>query len=177
MLQQSFDPKNLLRVITRDDVQDWNLWTSPSDIDPVMRAMSLALEDSCFRIEGVTKTCHNGNTTYQLMEAKDHFGLKLVDRHLRKIYKVTQSDRNRIIRELRALLSDGGDLSIIREDVKAFYETIPFRNLVEKLKSDMILSNRGISLIESLNEELLRGGFSGLPRGVALHGTFRSSHS
>ena len=98
MLHQSLDPKSLLKIITRNDVQDWDLWSRPSEIDSVMRAMSLALESSSFRIKGVATSSHNGNTRFHLEEAKDHFGLKLIDRHLRRIYKVTQSDRNRIIR-------------------------------------------------------------------------------
>ncbi|HLP27543.1 MAG TPA: antiviral reverse transcriptase Drt3a [Candidatus Didemnitutus sp.] len=171
MLQQSFDSKNLLRVITRDDVIEWNLWSRPDESDSVMRTMSLALERSNYRIAGVIKSSHNGNTTYQLREAKDHVGLKLVDRQLRRIYKVNQSDRNRIVRELRALLCDGGQLSIIREDVKAFYESIPFHKLVEKLKKDMILSDLGISMVESLKDELQAHGHSGLPRGIALSAT------
>lgn len=114
---------------------------------------------------------HNGNTTIKLNQAKDHFGLKLIDRHLRRIYKVVQSDRNRIIREIRALLGDGGQLSIIREDVRAFYESIRFEKLIEKLRSDMLLSNRSLSMIESLNGKLLENGNSGLPRGIALSAT------
>jgi hypothetical protein len=133
--------------------------------------MALDLEASSFRISGVCMGSHNGNTTYQLSEAKDHFGLKLIDRHLRRIYKVTQSDRNRIIREIRALLSDGGELSIIREDVRSFYESIRFENLVEKLRCDMILSDRSLSMVESLNDELRRSGNFGLPRGIALSAT------
>ena len=160
MLQQSLDPKSLLKVISRNDVQDWDLWSRPSEIDSVMRSMSRALEHSSFRIDGVTTSSHNGNTTFQLTEAKDHFALKLIDRHLRRIYKVTQSDRNRIIREIRALLGDGGQLSIIREDVRAFYETIRFEKLVEKLRHDMILSDRSLSMVGSLNEELLTIGNS-----------------
>ncbi len=171
MLQQSLDAKSLLKVISRTDVQDWDLWSRTSEIDAVMRAMVLDLENSSYRINGVSTGSHNGNTTYQLRKAKDHFGLKLIDRHLRRIYKVTQSDRNRIIREIRALLGDGGELSIIREDVRAFYESIQFENLVEKLRSDMLLSDRSLSMVESLNQELLRSGNSGLPRGIALSAT------
>ncbi|MDA3872783.1 MAG: RNA-directed DNA polymerase [Kiritimatiellae bacterium] len=133
--------------------------------------MSEQLANSSYRINGISTGTHNGNTTYKLTEAKDHFGLKLIDRYLRRIYKVSQSDRNRITREIRAMIGDGGNLSIIREDVSSFYESIHFKNLVEKLRADMILSNRSISMIESLNLELISRGNSGLPRGIALSAT------
>ena len=171
MLQQSLDPKSLLKVITRNDVQDWNLWSKPNEIERVMRSISLDLETSSFRINGLTTSSHNGKTTFKLKEAKDHFGLKLIDRHLRRIYKVTQSDRNRIIRELRALLGDRGQLSIIREDVRFFYESIQFQSIIEKLRNDMILSESSLSMVESLNKELLTNDNSGLPRGIALSAT------
>ncbi len=171
MLQQSLDPKSLLKVFSLNYVTDWDLLSRTSEIDSMMRSMSLALEHSSFRINGVTTSSHNGNTTFQLSEAKDHFGLKLIDRHLRRIYKVTQSDRNRIIREIRAILGDGGQLSIIREDIRTFYESIRFEKLLKKLRSDMILSDRSLSMIESLYEELLAKGNTGLPRGIALSAT------
>ncbi|WP_305082555.1 antiviral reverse transcriptase Drt3a [Actomonas aquatica] len=171
MLQQTLGPDSLLKVISRNDVQRWDLWSRSSEIDSVMRSMFLALEKSSFRIDGISMSSHNGNTTIKLNQAKDHFGLKLIDRHLRRIYKVVQSDRNRIIREIRALLGDGGQLSIIREDVRAFYESIRFEKLIEKLRSDMLLSNRSLSMIESLNGKLLENGNSGLPRGIALSAT------
>jgi hypothetical protein len=171
MLQQSLDAKSLLKVISRNDVQDWDLWSRTSEIDAVMRAMALDIENSSYRITGVTTGSHNGKITYQLSEAKDHFSLKLIDRRLRRIYKVSQSDRNRITSEIRALLGDGGDLSIIREDVRSFYESIRFEKLVTKLRDDMILSDRSLSMIESLNQELLSLGNSGLPRGIGLSST------
>lgn len=171
MLEQLFDHRSLLKVISRRDVQNWNLWSHPSQTDAAVKRLAGEIVGSDFEVQDVRRGNHNGKQTFSPSAARDHIGLKLVDRYMRRVYKVTQSDRSRIVREIRSLLNDGGNLAVIRLDVKSFYESIPFGSLLNKLRDDMILSGECLSLLNSLHEQLHAEDFNGLPRGIAVSTT------
>ena len=61
-------------------------------------------------------------------------------------------------------LGDVYKRQVIKLDVKHFYESISFDNLIDKLKTDMLLSARLINILGSL--KLL--GAKGLPRGLSI---------
>ena len=95
----------------------------------------------------------------------------MTDYYIRRIYRVKQSDRSRIIREIRALIEDSGSLSIIREDVRSFYDSIPFDQIIQKVEGDLILCQKGVSLLQDLNRQLSQLGYQGLPRGIGVSAT------
>jgi len=94
-----------------------------------------------------------------------------VDHYLRRIYKVQQSDRSRIVRQLKVILEDSSDLELRKLDIRSFYESIDFDTLTAKIRGDMILGYKGIRILESLAEQAREAGCNGLPRGIGICAT------
>ncbi len=103
---------------------------------------------------------------------EDDFAIKLLDRFIRRIYKVRQSDRNRIVRQLITLLKDSGNYHVLRLDVKDCYETIKFEYLIDKFEDELILSPECIKLLNGIHSDLCcNHGMHGLPRGLSISPT------
>lgn len=78
------------------------------------------------------------------------FAIKQLQRNLNKTFKVIQADRNRIIKQVYNLVSDGFSKVIIRTDIHKFYESIPQNELMEKLENNTLLSPLSKKLLKRL---------------------------
>ncbi|MCK9226002.1 MAG: RNA-directed DNA polymerase [Candidatus Muirbacterium halophilum] len=168
MLKQFYDKDIFLSVIQKEDVRKWNLWNKNENKKEIAENLSKNLRENKFKIEGLIKSCHNSKKTYYPKSPTDFFALKILDKYLRRIYQVKQSDRKRIIRQIKTILKENGDFTLIRTDIKSFYETIDFNSILGKIESDMILSPIGISLLKSLKQTFFYVAKinKGLPRGI-----------
>lgn len=84
------------------------------------------------------------------------FALKQLQRNLNTTFKVIQSDRNRIIKQVYNLISDGFPKVVIRTDIHKFYESIPQKELMEKLDNNTLLSPLSKKLLKRLFFEFER---------------------
>lgn len=173
MLKQQYDAKALLTVIKKDDIRRWRLWDNKKERYKIAENLAKSIEEKNFTVGELRTSMFKGKIVYCPIIAVDFFALKLLDRYIRRIYKVIQSDRARIVRQIKVLLEDSGDFSLLRNDIKSFYEMINFDKCIEKFKNDMLLSSRGISLLNSLKERYqnTNGVTTGLPRGIGLSAT------
>lgn len=173
MLKQTYDANAFLSVIHKEDIRKWDLWKKKDESKDKAKSLSEELGIQHYSINALNKSSHNGKVVYFPSQPQDHFALRLVDRYLRRIYKVVQSDRAKIVRQISVILEDGGKFALIRSDIKSFYETIDFSKSIEKIKQDMIISPAGLSILESLKNEYQRSSAStkGIPRGIGLSAT------
>jgi hypothetical protein len=173
LLKQTYDANAFLSVIHKEDIRKWDLWKKKDESKDKAKSLSEELRNQNYRITPLNKSSHNGKVVYFPSQPQDHFALRLVDRYLRRIYKVVQSDRAKIVRQISVILEDGGKFALIRSDIKSFYETIDFSKSIEKIKQDMIISPAGLSMLESLKDEYQRSSTStkGIPRGIGLSAT------
>lgn len=171
MLIQDYKAQSLKKVISRQDVRNWDLWSNRHEMNLELAKLERSIRRTGFNIGIPQRGHHNGFQTFQSSRAVDHVALKMTDYYIRRIYRVKQSDRSRIIREIRALIEDSGSLSIIREDVRSFYDSIPFDQIIQKIEGDLILYQKGVSILQGLNRQLSQLGYQGLPRGIGVSAT------
>ncbi|MFS8183743.1 antiviral reverse transcriptase Drt3a [Pseudovibrio denitrificans] len=102
--------------------------------------------------------------------AASFFAVNLIQRNLRKIYKIKQADRHHIVRCIKQMLSNGFPLTIVRTDISSFYESINCAVLLKRLDEDQLLSLKSRQLIRKLLNACVRHDPSatGLPRGVGV---------
>lgn len=96
--------------------------------------------------------------------------LRQANFRLKKTYKDNQSNRQVIIKQIKSLLSETSSYSIIRTDVSSFYESIIVSDLVDKIKSDRILTYETIYLIDNILDQC-SPHYKGLPRGLSISST------
>lgn len=103
------------------------------------------------------------------------FSIKQLQQNLNKTFKVRQADRNRIIKQTYNLISDGFPKVIIRTDIYKFYESIPQKELFEKLENNTLLSPLSKKLLkrlffefEKIKDLSIMESKRGVPRGFGV---------
>ena len=103
-------------------------------------------------------------------DANGYFIIKQLQRNIRKLYKVKQSDRHQIISQLSCLLNNEFPKYLIRTDIQEFYESIPHDKLLEIIDHENLLSFASKEYIKSILNEYIKLSATdkGLPRGIGL---------
>lgn len=172
MLKQTFDKEQLVKILTPSDVQKWRLLSQHGNIDTAMANIANHWKQSNLSLSALRKTTVKQKSVFSASTAEDDLSIRLLDRFIRRIYKVRQSDRNRIIRQLLSLLKDSGKYHIIRLDIKDCYESIHLHKIISKMEDDLILSPECMSLLFQINSELKDNhNVLGLPRGLSISPT------
>jgi hypothetical protein len=118
----------------------------------------------------------NGKPTYEIGNSIAQFyAIKQLQYNIRKTFKVKQSDRYRILKQIKLLLSDGFPKIVIRTDIKSFYESIPQDKLVDKVLESTLLTHKSKQFItniiqeyERLKDKIAEPEGYGIPRGVGI---------
>lgn len=107
----------------------------------------------------------------QLVHLSDELILRLISRNIRRITGVKQSNRENIIRSLRAILGEGLDFRVYKIDIRNFYETVSIDSLLNKLTLDSAFPRDSVRILTSFFQSMKQKNISGLPRGIALSAT------
>ena len=83
-------------------------------------------------------------------DAASYYAVKQLQRNIYKTFKVIQADRNKIIKQIFNIASDGFPKIIIKTDIKSFYESIPQDKLFKKIENNTLLSPFSKKLIKRL---------------------------
>lgn len=118
----------------------------------------------------------DGKPIYELgHNAQQFYAIKQLEYNIRKTFKVKQSDRYRVLKQVKLLLSDGFPKIIVRTDVKSFYESIPQDRLLELVTNNTLLSYKSKFFISFIINEYEREKDKktepigcGVPRGVGI---------
>lgn len=100
--------------------------------------------------------------------------LRKLNHNIKKLYKIKQSDRTSIIKQVKTLLTETSrNIYVTRLDIKNFYSSINKNNLLKKLlENDYLLSYHSKFLLNQLfNEHTQLSTKQGLPFGLNLSAT------
>lgn len=119
-----------------------------------------------------------GSQLYEIKHnPENYFVNKQLQRNIYKTFKVKQASRKVIINQLKLLFDDGFPKIIIRTDIKKFYESIPHKELLEKIEENSLLSFPSKNMIRRVLNQywkiLIADGIKsatdervGIPRGI-----------
>ncbi len=106
-----------------------------------------------------------------------YFTMKQLQYNIFKCFKVKQTDRYQIVKQVKALLQDNMRKYVVRTDIKSFYESVPQKRLLQIINGNQLLSPKSNKLIQNLiyHYNLLSGQLSkpideriGVPRGAGI---------
>ena len=165
----SFDHKNLARELKLDD---FNLRRIPSKAHKEA-IVARAVEEAASNLALMPLDEHVGKktTTYQMALMSQELVLRKLNRNLKYLTKVRQSDREAIITSLRELFEEGHAYKVYRLDIASFYESVDMSELKKLVASDNSLSRTTINVFNGFVDALARRGISGLPRGLSISAT------
>jgi len=172
MLKQVFDREQLSKTLTSSDVWQWDLLSGYGDVEKAVKHTVQYWNSNNLTLSSLETETVKQKSVFIPAKMEDAFAIKLLDRFVRRIYKVRQSDRNRIVRQLITLLKDSGNYHVLRLDIKDCYETILFKNLIKKFEEDLILAPKCIKLLNDIHRDLrINHAMHGLPRGLSISST------
>ncbi|MBY6108359.1 RNA-directed DNA polymerase [Ferrimonas balearica] len=172
MLKQVFDKEQISKVLTPSDVQKWRILSNHDDIESAISSIENYWRKNSLALLPLQQKIVKKKPVFSASSLEDNLSIRLVDRFIRRVYKVRQSDRNRIVKQLLSLLKDSGDHHVIRLDIKDCYESIPLIKMINKLEDDLILAPECIKLLNFIHSDLKSNyQFEGLPRGLSISPT------
>ncbi|MCO6551903.1 MAG: RNA-directed DNA polymerase [Gilliamella sp.] len=171
MLKQSFNIEAISKIISKRDVWKWSLWNNNSEHEKCLIELERKINSNKYSIAPFKEHIHKNKKTFQASSIEDTLSIKLLDKYLRRIYKVKQSDRQKLILQIKSLLTDNEDFKIIRLDIEKCYESINFSKILSRLESDMLLAPNCLQLLNSIHDICKKQKISGLPRGLSISPT------
>lgn len=187
MLNQEFTAKEFSYLVKRGDYFTYfkndNKEEKTEDLRKELLQYVADNWNSCANLFSTLKTTIlKGKTTYILEKIKkdnsnlkqrliDDFVLRKVNKNLRRTYGVRQSDRYKIIKNVKSLLSENSPFYVCKTDIKHFYETINRDKILSDIRSSSILSFDTKFILEQFFSNELFHDTQGLPRGINISAT------
>nr|WP_169530634.1 antiviral reverse transcriptase Drt3a [Spongiibacter tropicus] len=161
-----------MKALSPRDIYRWDIILEHGDIEAAIEKTVNHWKSKNLSLSPIQNRTLFGKNTFTPASMEDAFEIKLLDRFIRRIYKVRQSDRNRIVKQLKTLLKDSSETHLLRVDIKNCYENIPLEKLISKFSDDFLLTPECINILKNINTDLKnRHNFSGLPRGLSISPT------
>jgi len=155
-----------------EENKDSFLETDLNDFSNAINKKSFDLKLTAFIPEPGAKAIY---TTSK--DAVSFFAMKQLQYNMFRTFKVKQSNRYQIVKQVKTLLQDNFPKYIIRTDIRQFYESVPQHALLKLIENNSLLSPKSKSLIKNLlyNYNKLTGQLTldektrrGIPRGVGI---------
>lgn len=144
-----------------------------------LEKISAKVTNKGFQIKLKVVSTPSGKTAYSAENnPTSYFAIKQIQYNFQKLYKVKQSNRYEIIRQLINTLENEFPKYLIRTDIKSFYERIPRDKVLEKINKDPLLTHTSKKIVRHLLSEFerLSGSDNGLPRGVGVSAYLSELH-
>ena len=171
MLNQTFNPRELKKLVTRDDILKYKLGYSDVDVMNSITSISYKVSQKEFEFREINKKKFKGRDVFTTNDRSEFLALKKLNSIIKKLYTVSYSNRNEILNQLIKIIEDGSDYKIIRADIRDFFDNVPRKKLISKLKSDSLLGSLMINKLKQLDQCLTKLSCSTLPRGISLSST------
>jgi hypothetical protein len=102
----------------------------------------------------------------------DELCLRRTNQLLKNALRTPPLNRDEEIRQLLHVLDTEPKCNVFRTDIRSFFESIPFSELIAKLAADGFRNNSALRHLSNLNTHLISNyKFHGLPRGLAISST------
>lgn len=103
--------------------------------------------------------------------------MRKINDNIRRAYRVKQANRLDTIRQVQQALRETTPKHVMRLDIRSFYESVPRRSLLNRLRQDRLVSTRTLDLLNRLLKLVGHLGASGLPRGLQISATLAELHA
>lgn len=107
-------------------------------------------------------------SVYQIRDINSYFLMKRFLATFKTVNALKQSNRASIVNSIVSLLEEQRPYTIIRLDIKDFYESIDRNKILNKLKNDNTYSKSTIQILEKFYDRFELSSIIGLPRGLSL---------
>ncbi|EMF4351995.1 RNA-directed DNA polymerase [Providencia rettgeri] len=170
MIQQNYSEQNLRRYLYPSDFIKNRTLLHPV----VSKAFFDTLKDylKYIDIDGfpLKKINISNKNIYTTVTLHHKLILRRCDSSLKNIFNLRVKNRHSIIDELTIFLKESPEYSIIRADIKSFFESIDQFYLLKKIEENKSISHTNLNIISHLlnSYNLITGEKVGIPRGLEI---------
>src|SRR5690554_1162180 len=151
--------KNLWRSLDVKDINSFEKW---------FNLIYSKYTSSNYNFNTLNKIKLNSKRTVHESDVKDKVLLGYLSKNLLKLFNIEMTNRNNSIAVLSNIFSSNGRISIIKLDVKRFYDTIPHKGLLNVLRKNRLLTIHDLALIENYLNSSDPATTSGVHQGTEL---------
>lgn len=115
------------------------------------------------------------NNIFTIKDSREEFfAIKQLQFNIRNTFKVKQSNRHLILSQIKLLLNDNAPKFIIRTDISKFFESIPQKELFQKIEHNTSINLQSRNFIIQILEDFNKKKNSeiqekkGIPRGIGI---------
>ncbi|EPJ5335181.1 antiviral reverse transcriptase Drt3a [Enterobacter cloacae] len=169
MLDQRINPQVFLRMTSLKDIIRYKLGRNKEEYLSSFKEAIDLINSKSHNFDDIFSYDIKGKTIFKVQTIASLYYSRYINKTLKRLYKVKQSNRDIITQQINALLTETSPFYIIKGDVKDFYESINCDRVIRKLKEDKLLDLRHIAVIEQVlgNSK----GSIGIPRGISFCST------
>lgn len=164
MFEQIITERDVRQLIHKHELINEKENRKLSKDDDVIKNIFFNIDSGKYKFK-ITQTSVEDKTLYSADNIETRIILRYLDRLIKRVYKVRQTNRDRIIKQLISMLHSNNEFYICKLDISSFYETINTTKLLQHIKDDGIISFKNYSLINSVIKK--KTCKKGLPRGIS----------
>ena len=168
MLDQNFTGKSFLRLTSIKDIIRFKLGRNRSEYLEKLELAAKKIVDEGCEFSDISFYVKKGNKIFKPTSMESVYSLRRVNKILSRIYKVKQADRDTITKQISSLVSDTSHYTILKGDIKGFYESIPKESVTARIESNRILSYQNRKIIRQVFSCSAISAAPGLPRGISI---------
>ena len=162
MLEQIITEQDVRQLIHKHELYQEKENPDFIDFNEIIKRIYENISSTNFSFN-INKTYLYDKPLYLAGDIESKIVLRYLDKLVKRVYKVKQANRDRIIKQLISILQSTNEFYIIKLDISSFYESIDKTKLVQRLRDDGIISFQNVSYIESV---INKTSVNGLPRGI-----------
>jgi len=168
LLDQNFTGKSFLRLTSIKDIIRFKLGRKRSEYLEKLDLVAKKISDDGCDFSNLSFYVKKGKKIFKPLCLESIYSLRRVNKILGRIYKVKQADRDTITKQISSLVSDTSHYTILKGDIKSFYESIPRESVIAKVESNRILSYQNRRIIRQVFSCAAVAAVAGLPRGISI---------
>ena len=182
MFLQEFTASNLNKMRRpraqfsyRDDSENYP--KSVGEWKELLRKLEKEINSGEFRYRKLQVGKHRGKLIFSTRSLENILTIRKANENIRRAYRIKQANRFDVIKQVSQALQENTPKHVLRLDIRSFYESVPKRVLLAKIRTDRIVSTRTVELLEQLLKITAHHGASGLPRGLLISATLAELHA
>ncbi|WP_342774430.1 antiviral reverse transcriptase Drt3a [Paracoccus gahaiensis] len=167
MLDPSFSHKTLSAFVIKTDSAKFGL-ASEEIKNLRLNLLAQKINEDRYSLR-FSKSSVNGRPIAQPATFESAVVMRKLDHDLKKLTGIKQADRTRIIRRMKILMAEGIPYTIVRLDIRKFYQTIN----IDALRKCLISATRTTYSLRRMLDRFLNWcseNCDGIPAGVSLSG-------
>ncbi|BDA80195.1 maturase [Leptospira kobayashii] len=164
-----YSPNQIRKVIRKSDF--WKYKLDKDQLITLTESIATEFAENNSETKGLETIDFRHKKIFITNNIYDTLTIRKTSEILESLFHVNSFSREQEILQLKYILETEKSFSIVRTDIKNFFESISFYKIISLLQTKGIYNNSFLLHLNNIKRELDNHGHTSLPRGLALSST------